>query len=107
MLFYSVHDGAVMNAWKYNLQLANSMLQMMGDPSGEFTRACGMELTHPGPQEKGLYGRCKRFAMHVVNCEVKYVAVSESDEDPAGDKYPESSCADAIIAYLEGDVAIQ
>ena len=103
VLFYSVHDGAVMKAWKYTLGLSGTMLQMMGDPSGEFTRACGMELTHPGPQAKGLYGRCKRFAMHVENCQIKFVAVSESDEDPAGDENPESSCADAVIAYLKSE----
>jgi len=77
------------------------MIQMMGDPSGEFTRECGMELTHPGPKSKGLYGRCKRFAMHVVNCEVQHVAVSERDDDPAGDGHPGSSCAEAMIEAIK------
>lgn len=77
------------------------MMQMMGDPSGEFTRECGMELTHPGPQSKGLYSRCKRFAMYVDNCIVKYVAVSERDDDPAGDAFPEATCAPAVIEAIK------
>jgi len=105
VLFYCVNDGAVMGAWFINQKLEGSMMQMMGDPSGEFTRECGMELTHPGPQSKGLYSRCKRFAMHVVNCEVQYVAVSEREDDPAGDDHPGSSCAEAIIEAIEHNLA--
>lgn len=105
ILFYCVNDGAVMGAWFLDQKLEGSRMQMMGDPSGEFTRECGMELTHPGPQSKGLYGRCKRFAMHVVNCEVQYVAVSERDDDPAGDDHPGASCAEAIIEAIEDNLA--
>jgi len=76
-------------------------MQMMGDPSGEFTRECGMELTHPGPHSKGLWRRFKRFAMYVVKCEVKYVAVSESEDDPAGDDHPGSSCVEAIMKAIQ------
>jgi len=105
VLFYCVNDAAVMRAWFLDQKLEGSMMQMMGDPSGEFTRECGMELTHPGPKSKGLYGRCKRFAMHVINCEVQYVAVSERDDDPAGDEHPGSSCADAMIEVIADNLA--
>lgn len=101
VLFYCVNDGAVMRAWFLDQQLEGTMMQMMGDPSGELTKECGMELDHPGPRQKGLYGRCKRFAMHVVNCVVEYVAVSESENDPAGDEFPEATCAPAIIQAIK------
>lgn len=74
---------------------------MFGDPSSEFTRELGMELTHPGPREKGLYGRSKRFAMYVKNCMVEYVAVSETEDDPAGDDHPGDSCAEAMIEAVK------
>jgi peroxiredoxin len=101
VLFYSVNDGAVMKAWFLDQKLEGTMMQMMGDPSGEFTRECGMELVHPGPQAKGLYGRCKRFAMYVVNCVVQYAVVSESEDDPAGDDFPEATCAPAMIEAIQ------
>jgi peroxiredoxin 5 len=77
------------------------LLTLMGDPHGEFTRMLGMELTHEIPISKGLIGRCKRFAMHVANSIVQYVAVSESDDDPAGDENPEATCAPAMIEVLK------
>lgn len=101
VLIYSVNDGAVMRAWFLDQNLNGTIMQMMGDPSGEFTRNCGMELTHPGPQKKGLYGRCKRFVMYVKNLVVQYVAVSESEDDPAGDEFPEMTCAPAVIDIIK------
>lgn len=89
-----------MRAWFIDSKIEGSMCQMFGDPSAEFTRACGMELNHPGPESKGLFGRCKRFAMHVENGIVQYVAVSESEDDPAGDEFPESTCAPAMLEAL-------
>lgn len=52
---------------------------MMGDPACEFTKACGMEMTHPGPPAVGIIGRCKRWAMYVENNVVKHVAVAEAE----------------------------
>jgi peroxiredoxin len=100
VLVVAVNDGAVMRAWALDQKIEGSLLQLMGDPYGDFTRMCGMELTHPGPIEKGLVNRCKRFAMLVVNNIVQYVAVSESDTDPAGDADPEATCAPAMIAAV-------
>jgi peroxiredoxin len=86
-----------MRAWFNDQKLEGSILQMMGDPEGEFTKACGMELTHPGPRSKGLIGRSKRFALLVVKNIIKYVAVSEAPDDPAGDNDPSETCCEAML----------
>jgi peroxiredoxin len=108
VLVFCVNDGAVMRAWNLDTlkDTEGSLLTFMGDPYADFTKACGMELTHPGPASLGLVGpRCKRFAMHVVNNIVQYVAVSESEDDPAGDDHPEATCAQAIIEAIEAGKA--
>mmetsp|Transcript_3194 Transcript_3194/g.4245 ORF Transcript_3194/g.4245 Transcript_3194/m.4245 type:complete len:210 (+) Transcript_3194:154-783(+) len=100
VIFYCVHDGAVMGVWMHKLGLAGSMTQMFGDPSGEFTRELGMELNHPQLADIGIVNRCKRFAMYIENNIVKHVAISESDEDPAGDACLEATCAPAMIESI-------
>lgn len=100
VIFYCVNDGAVMKAWFVDQKLENSMMQMFGDPSGEFTYYTGMRLDHDGPRSKGLFGRCKRYAMFVENCVVRYVAVSESEDDPAGDDNPGASCVEAMLEAI-------
>ena len=97
ILIVSVNDGAVMKAWFLDQKLNNTMVQMMGDPFSEFTKACGIELLNDGPIQKGLIGRSKRVAMIVIQNIVQYVAVSESDDDPAGDNDPSATCHEAII----------
>jgi peroxiredoxin len=97
VLIYCVNDGAVMTAWAKAQRIEGSMLLFLGDPLGEFTRALGMEMTHPGPADAGIVGRCKRFAMYVENCVVKYVAVSEGPDDPAGDADPSTTCCEAML----------
>lgn len=72
-------------------------ITFLGDPAGELTRKLDMELNHPGPQSVGIIGRCKRFAIYAVNGEVKYVAVSEAEDDPAGDDDPSATLADAVL----------
>lgn len=47
-----------------------------------FTHDQDLELTAEGPIEVLGPGRCKRFAMHVVNGVIKAVNVSESPDDP-------------------------
>mmetsp|Transcript_590 Transcript_590/g.735 ORF Transcript_590/g.735 Transcript_590/m.735 type:complete len:120 (-) Transcript_590:68-427(-) len=89
-----------MGVWMHKLDLGGTMVQMFGDPSGEFTKDLGMEMTHPGPPSVGLIGRSKRFAMYVVNNVVQYVAVSEAEDDPAGDANPEATCAPAMIEAI-------
>ena len=77
------------------------MLQLMGDPAGDLTKALDMELTHPGPQSVGLYGRCKRFAMYVKNGEIKAINIAERDDDPAGDAHPELTLADTMLEVIQ------
>jgi peroxiredoxin len=104
VIFYSVNDGAVMRSW-FNATGANgTMSQMFGDPSGEFTRDCGMELVDPDLAAKGLIGRSKAFAMHVVSCVVQHVAVCE-DNDPFGDAIPEAVCAPAMLEAIKSKQA--
>jgi peroxiredoxin len=45
--------------------------------------------------------RSKRFALYVVDGTVKIVRVAESDEDPAGDDFPESTLAEAMIVAIK------
>lgn len=102
MLVYCVNDGAVMNAWAADQGVEDSMITFMGDPTGELTKALDMELTHPGPRSKGLLGRCKRHAIFAVDGEMKIVRVSESEDDPAGDDFPEATCAPAMLEAIKG-----
>jgi peroxiredoxin len=88
IIIYCVNDGAVMKAWAEDQGIdPHGIIQFMGDPEGALT----------GPQSVGIIGRCKRFAVYAVNGEVKYVAVSEREDDPAGDDFPESTLADAML----------
>lgn len=80
---------------------ALTMLTFLGDPNSELTKALDLELTDPGPVSKLGPGRCKRFAMHVVNGEIKAVNVSEGPDDPAGDNDPSASLADGIMATMK------
>jgi peroxiredoxin len=106
VLIYSVNDGAVMDAWAINQKIQGSLLIFMGDPMGELTKELGMELTDSRPIANGLVGRCKRFAMYVENSVVKYVAVSESNDDPAGDADPTATCCEAMLQAIEKQQAI-
>jgi len=106
VIFYCVNDGAVMKAWHMSLGIGGSTTEtLFGDPAGEFTKACGMQMTHPGPASVGIIGRCKRFAMHVVNNVVQYVVVSEAEDDPAGDNNPTATCAPAMIEAIKAAAA--
>ena len=90
-----------MQAWAKNQKIGLSMLQLMGDPAGDLTKALDMELTHPGPAAKGLVGRCKRHAIYVDHGVIKAINVSETDEDPAGDADPSKTLADAVMEAIQ------
>jgi len=77
------------------------MVNMMGDPSGAFTDALDLKMTDPGPPSVGIIGRSKRFALYVDDGEVKYMAVSEGEDDPAGDAAPEASCAPDMLKAIK------
>jgi peroxiredoxin len=86
-----------MKAWEKDQGTEGSMITMFADPSGEFTKAVGMEMTADGPASVGMIGRCKRWAMLVEDGVVKGVAVAGSDFDPFGDDFPEKTLAPALL----------
>jgi len=101
VVVWSVNDAAVMQAWAKDQKASVGLLQFMGDPSSALTKALDVELTHPGPQGKGLFGRCKRHAIYVDNGVVKAVRISEKEDDPAGDADPSATLADAMLKAIE------
>jgi peroxiredoxin len=58
---------------------ANSLVAFFGDPSGAFTKVCGMELNQtPELTNLGLFRQCKPFAIYVDKGVVKDVSVDGS-----------------------------
>jgi len=86
---YCVNDGAVMDAWAKDQGITGSLITFLADPTGEFTRACGMDITHAGPTGVLGPGRCKRFVLVCDDAKVTHVLLSEGPDDPAGDNDPE------------------
>ncbi|CAJ1948497.1 unnamed protein product [Cylindrotheca closterium] len=86
IIVYSCNDSAVVGIW--NKQLveaataagnANSLMTFFGDPSGVFTKACGMGLEQtPELTNLGLFRRCKPFALYVDKGVVKDVSVDDT-----------------------------
>jgi peroxiredoxin len=106
VIVYTVNDSAVVGIWNKQLVEAygkpNSLVTFFGDPSGAFTQACGMQLEQtPELTTKGLYGRCKRFAMYVVDNVVEEVVISETPYDATGDINPEATCAESMIRHIK------
>ena len=93
-----------MDAWAdvQGVDQKAGFIKMMGDPSGSLTRALGMVLNHPGPMSKLGYERCKRFALYIVDGTVKIERVAEAEDDPAGDDFPEDTCAPAMLGVVKG-----
>lgn len=67
----SVNDGFVMGAWGQS-QHVGDKIRMLGDGSGAFTKALGLELDLTA---KGMGVRCQRFSLLVDNGVVKQVNV--------------------------------
>jgi peroxiredoxin len=97
---YAVNDGAVMKAWAKDQKIEGSMITFMGDPKRDLTTKLGMELDHPGPNGDGLWGRCKRHCLYVVDGIVKVVTIAEAEDDPAGDDDPEDTLAPAVLEMI-------
>jgi 2-Cys peroxiredoxin 5 len=104
VLVYCVNDSAVMQAWSADQKTGGTFINMMGDPGAELTAALDMEMTHEGPPSVGIIGRCKRFAMYVDDSEVKFVAVSEGEDDPAGDSDPSATLAGALLEAVKASL---
>jgi len=102
VIVYCVNDGAVMDAWAKDQGVDKSdLVTFMADPSGELTRKLDLVLDHPGPVKVLGGPRCKRFALYVEDNVVKVMKVSEGPDDPAGDAYPDESCAPSMIESIK------
>lgn len=89
-----------MTSWGKDQRCEETLITMMGDPSGAYTEAVGMSMTHPGPI--GVLGgpRCKRHAMYVENGVVKAVEIAEGPDDPAGDAHPDVTLCDNMLKHI-------
>jgi peroxiredoxin len=92
-----------MDAWGRDQGIAKTdgLITFMADPLGTLTAALDIQLTHPGPLGVGLQNRCKRTAMYLEDGVVKVFNIAEKSDDPAGDAFPESTCADALLMDLD------
>ncbi len=91
-----------MTAWAESQGVPeDSIIKLMGDPYAELTEKLEMELTHAGPKQVGLINRCKRFALYVVDGIVQIVRVAESDDDPAGDAFPDVTLAESMVEAIK------
>lgn len=71
----SVNDPFVMDTWGETTGATEAGIVMAGDPAADFTKALGMDFTAP---PAGLINRSKRYAMLVMDGEVKVLNVEES-----------------------------
>lgn len=91
-----------MDAWAKDQGIPDeSIIKLMGDPYGDLTEKLNMELIHAGPKSLGLINRSKRFALYMEDGTVKIVRVAESEEDPAGDDFPDVTLAESMIEAIQ------
>ena len=100
VLVYCVNDAAVMEAWAKDQRIAGSNISFFADTSGALTKALDLQLTAAGPLRDLGGVRSKRFALYVEKGEVKYVGVSESKDDPAGDSDISASSVKGVLAAI-------
>lgn len=103
VLVYCVNDSAVMQAWGKTYGLEGSMVRFLADPFAILTKALGTEMTHPGPPSVGIIGRCKRFAIHAVDGEIRTMTISERPDDPAGDDDPSATLAPGFLEAIRAE----
>lgn len=102
VIVFCVNDGAVMAAWAKDQQVPEEgLITLMGDPSGQLTQELDIVMKHPGPESVGLFNRCKRTAIYAEDGVVKVFRVSEKEDDPAGDAFPEDTCAPSMLQAVE------
>jgi len=92
-----------MQAWAADQKIEGSIVTFMADPAAELTKALDMEMTHPGPPSVGIIGRCKRFAIHAVDGDIKTVKISEAEGDPAGDDDPSATLAEGMLEAIAAE----
>lgn len=87
----SVNDPFVMGAWGKASGAADAGIRMLGDPTGAFVKAMGLDFT---VEAVGLLGRAKRFAMAIEGGKVTAMAI---EENPG---VAEATTAEAMLAHL-------
>lgn len=92
-----------MQAWATDQKIEGTMVTFMADPAAELTKALGMEMTHSGPPSVGIIGRCKRFAIHADDEQIKTVKISEAEGDPAGDDDPSATLAEGMLEAITAE----
>ena len=68
----SVNDAFTMGAWDKQMGAGEAGVGMLGDASGDFTKAMGMDFDLPAA---GLFGRSKRYAMYLEEGVVKQLNI--------------------------------
>lgn len=71
----SVNDPFVLDAWGKSTGASAAGIAMVGDAAAAFTKAVGMAFSNPS---RGFIDRSKRYAMYVVDGEVKVLHQEES-----------------------------
>jgi len=89
VIVFCVNDAATMIGWGKEQQIEGSMIRFLADTRCEFTDACGMVMTHPGPNFALGGPRSKRFVIIAEDGVAKKVYLSEGPDDPAGDNDPQ------------------
>ena len=87
----SVNDPFVMGAWGESTGASGAGIRMLGDPSGAFVKALGLDFT---ADVVGLFGRTKRFAAVIEDGTVKALAVEDNPGEAS------VTTAEAIMAHL-------
>jgi len=111
VIIYCVNDGAVMKGWAKDLGIQegpdnDQFIKLFADTRGEFTKAVGMFMSHPGPMSALGNDRCKRFVLVCENGIVKNVEVSEAPDDPAGDNDPKGAVTKRTLAETILDLIV-
>lgn len=85
-----------MTGWAKDQGTTGSMLQLLGDPRSEFTKALGLVFDDPGAMAVLGNPRCKRFSMFVDDGIIKTLTVAEGDV-PAEDTF-----VDKVLEGVKG-----
>jgi peroxiredoxin len=91
----SVNDAFTMFQWSKNLGLKN--VKMLPDGNGEFTRKMGMLVKK---ENLGFGDRSWRYAMHVVDGQIKQIFAEEGQMDNCPEDPFERSDVDTMLNYL-------
>lgn len=92
----SVNDAFTMFQWSKNLGIRK--VKMLPDGNADFTRLMGMLVKK---ENLGFGNRSWRYAMHVVNGEIKQIFSEPGMMDNCQDDPFECSDVDTMIAYLK------